>query len=681
MYKEKDFDEAYDLTRDIIYFIKSIQEDSNLSYNIFKCLNDMGFELNSLSDAENLTWNITRRDILACHFALGFPKVYNPSAYEFFDLFNFAWYKRDEWILHSEYHDFMLNANAITQYCKNMFDSCIKIAQDDCEKPLFYNILCHVDDYESDKYIEILKDIANYISNKNTYVTIGGKKWLDELNNNPKAFSGINQKQEYNLTNDEVYVDSVNHDYYTLIDKVTDEILSFIRNELFNSTSVLKVVRKHPILGQAVTDIDNYKVFIRLSTTKDICECYKKLGHSINLATIEGKVLLMFLLKDCGNNTDFDHFNTICNRNVTDIEVQNLRNSLVKLLHKAYEIEKYVEDDFEMPYFLRQASQDFYKKYMVLIYRCASVIAKADGTISEVESQWLSQLIKQEGISEDETQKAIQSNNEIESAINPMAELESLIGLDSVKKDVISLANFIKMKQMREAKGMKAPNISYHCVFTGNPGTGKTTVARILASIFKELGILKSGHLIETDRSGLVAEYVGQTAIKTNNIIDSALDGVLFIDEAYSLIGGQNDFGKEAIATLLKRMEDDRDRLIVILAGYSHEMEEFINSNPGLRSRFSRYIFFPDYTSSELFEIFQLNVNKNEYLMTKEASYFLKEKMDLIVSNKHKDFGNARFVRNYFEQVIEHQADRLSSELDLTAEMLSELTIDDINII
>ena len=168
--------------------------------------------------------------------------------------------------------------------------------------------------------------------------------------------------------------------------------------------------------------------------------------------------------------------------------------------------------------------------------------------------------------------------------------------------------------------------------------------------------------------------------MKTNKIIDSALDGVLFVDEAYTLVGGQNDYGKEAIATLLKRMEDDRDRLIVILAGYSKEMEDFINSNPGLRSRFNRYILFPDYTPSELFDIFQLNATKNEYVISEEANQYLKKKLDIVVQNKQKDFGNARYIRNYFELAIEHQANRLASELNLTPEKLCELTIDDVDI-
>lgn len=201
---------------------------------------------------------------------------------------------------------------------------------------------------------------------------------------------------------------------------------------------------------------------------------------------------------------------------------------------------------------------------------------------------------------------------------NPLKELEALIGLANVKTEVTNIYNLVKIQKVRATKGLNAPDISYHCVFTGNPGTGKTTVARLVAQIYKQLGILSKGHLIETDRSGLVAEYVGQTAVKTNKIIDSALDGVLFIDEAYSLVqnGGGNDFGLEAIATLLKRMEDNRDRLVVILAGYSDEMKQFIDSNPGLQSRFNRYTHFEDYSADELTSIYEFNLAKFDYQMT-----------------------------------------------------------------
>jgi len=265
---------------------------------------------------------------------------------------------------------------------------------------------------------------------------------------------------------------------------------------------------------------------------------------------------------------------------------------------------------------------------------------------------------------------------------NSQAELKSLIGLSSVKKEVETLANFIKIQKEREAKGLKTSQPSYHCVFTGNPGTGKTTVARIIAGIYKELGVLKSGHLVETDRSGLVAEYVGQTAVKTNKIIDSALDGVLFIDEAYSLItGGENDYGKEAIATLLKRMEDNRDRLVVILAGYTKEMEDFINSNSGLKSRFNRYIEFPDYSAEELYQIFELNIKKFDYSISDIAIERLKTFFNESVENKDRNFGNARFVRNFFEKTLESQANRLAKETNLTIEKLTEISVDDLNVI
>ena len=263
---------------------------------------------------------------------------------------------------------------------------------------------------------------------------------------------------------------------------------------------------------------------------------------------------------------------------------------------------------------------------------------------------------------------------------DPSEELDELIGLNSVKEEVRTLANFVKVQKQRQDQGLKSPKMSYHLVFTGSPGTGKTTVARIVARIYKDLGILKKGHLVETDRSGLVAEYMGQTAVKTNKLIDSALDGVLFIDEAYALVpeNGGRDYGDEAIATLLKRMEDDRERLVVIIAGYTNEMQRFIDANPGLQSRFNRYINFPDYSAKELFDIFKMYLKKNEYTMTDEASEYLQEKLNYIVAHKDRNFGNARYMRNMFEKAAQKQANRLSEMTDLTKEQLTEITKDDI---
>lgn len=262
---------------------------------------------------------------------------------------------------------------------------------------------------------------------------------------------------------------------------------------------------------------------------------------------------------------------------------------------------------------------------------------------------------------------------------NYMKELNSLIGLAKVKEEIASLRNFVIVQNKRKVAGMKTNKVSYHCVFSGNPGTGKTTVARIVAGIYKELGILKKGHLVECQRADLVAEYVGQTATKTNAKIDEALDGVLFIDEAYTLSKGlQGDYGQEAIDTLLKRMEDDRDRLIIILAGYTDEIKGFIDSNPGLQSRFNRYIHFDDYSIEELVKIFHSYLKQNDYMMTQDAA---DEVFSIIYDkwqNKEKNFGNARFVRNLFEKTLLKQSDRLAKFPNPTKEQLATILIEDI---
>ena len=264
---------------------------------------------------------------------------------------------------------------------------------------------------------------------------------------------------------------------------------------------------------------------------------------------------------------------------------------------------------------------------------------------------------------------------------DPYKELDDLIGLESVKKEVRSLANFVKLQKQREAKGLKTAKVSYHLVFYGSPGTGKTTVARIIGRIYKDLGVLKKGHTVETDRSGLVAKYLGQTALKTDTVVQQAIHGVLFIDEAYALVpedGNGQDYGQEAISTLLKRMEDYRDSLVVIIAGYRNEMQRFIDSNPGLQSRFNRYIDFPDYTGAELTDIFKMYMKKNQYTLTPDAENYLREQLDYAVAHKDRNFGNARFARNVFEKSIQQQANRLAGKTNLSKEELTELTVADL---
>ena len=284
-----------------------------------------------------------------------------------------------------------------------------------------------------------------------------------------------------------------------------------------------------------------------------------------------------------------------------------------------------------------------------------------------------------DSVTQEEKKDSVIVNEPLEG--DPYKELDELIGLDAVKTEVRSLANFVKIQKQRQEKGLKTPKLSYHLVFTGSPGTGKTTVARIVARIYKDLGILKKGHTVETDRSGLVAEYVGQTAQKTNAIVDSALNGVLFIDEAYALVPEHagSDYGQEAISTLLKRMEDDRDKLVVIIAGYNKEMKRFIDSTPGLQSRFNRYINFPDYTAEELVRIFHMYMKKNEYTIAADANELLKERLETAVENKDRNFGNARYVRNIFEKAIQAQANRLSKSSGLSQRELTEITAEDLD--
>ena len=263
-----------------------------------------------------------------------------------------------------------------------------------------------------------------------------------------------------------------------------------------------------------------------------------------------------------------------------------------------------------------------------------------------------------------------------------LAQLDELCGLDKVKEDVKSLINLVKVRKLRQEADLPVPPMSLHLVFMGNPGTGKTTVARLLAKIYHSIGVLSKGQLVEVDRSGLVAGFVGQTALKTQEVIDKALGGVLFIDEAYALANqdNANDFGREAIEVLLKGMEDHRKDLIVIVAGYTDLMSDFIHANPGLESRFNKYFYFDDYNGEQLAEIFRSMCKKNGYTMDEETDKAAAEAFGVMYERRDENFGNARDVRNVFETAVARQANRVAAMEAPAREDLMAFTVTDLDL-
>lgn len=275
-----------------------------------------------------------------------------------------------------------------------------------------------------------------------------------------------------------------------------------------------------------------------------------------------------------------------------------------------------------------------------------------------------------------EGEEAIPEKEDIEAL---KAELNEMIGLTGVKREVNNLINMVTVHNLRKQSGLKTVDMSLHMVFSGNPGTGKTMIARLMARIYRSLGVLSKGQLVEVDRAGLVAGYVGQTATKTTEVVKKAVGGVLFIDEAYTLTSGkaENDFGQEAVDTLLKRMEDQREDLVVIVAGYDGLMDQFIHSNPGLESRFNRYLHFDDYTIDEMMDILQLQLKKGQYTLTEPARAAVREYIELANTGSIA-FGNARGVRNVFERILVAQANRLAAVEAPSREALMEITEEDV---
>ena len=486
------------------------------------------------------------------------------------------------------------------------------------------------------------------------------------------------------------------NNYIREMARAASSLYGFLR-ELNRSTRCRNQLNALPGMDEFSRDGNTFSINQRLAAIAycDLRTCFRRLGYDegrLNGLAGIGYAMMVILLLD----RDFD-LERFCDNGQRDKLLK-----IVSELKRTTTLEIDIADHrdefrFSVIFGYANSEHELVQRYATLIYRWASLIAKADGVVNPEESAALADILKMKEsgagsnirISESHVgtppvpsgvaRSSSSTEDKQQSLHDVMKMLDSLVGLASVKQDVRTLTKFIEIQKMRKGAGLKQALVSYHCVFTGNPGTGKTTVARILADIFRELGVVKKGQLVETDRSGLVGEYVGQTAVKTNKVIDSAIDGVLFIDEAYTLVGGgDRDYGGEAIATLLKRMEDDRDRLVVILAGYTDEMKRFVDSNPGLQSRFGRYIEFPDYTSEELAKIFLSIAKQSEYTCDGDVQASIVQIMDRAVQARDRNFGNARFVRNLFEKAIQRQAVRLSTVAPLTTEALAELTLHDL---
>ena len=471
----------------------------------------------------------------------------------------------------------------------------------------------------------------------------------------------------------------VTKEYFEIVKEFGDKLVDFMKR-IKNDKQFIEAIYQSPSVKQQ--PFNSSDELIHAFFILDLMKCLNLTAGSLNLKNKEVFVLLYIMAKEKG--IDVDNLSKIHLLNEPKLlsAYENMRRSLQT------EIENISDNDstFNIALMLSIYDEDLQREYLSNLYRFASIVAKADGVVTKEEEAALKRIMnltKQHAVPRSKTDA-----ENIHAKVHPpskktleevMAELNALIGLQTVKEEINTLINFIKVQKAREASGLKASSLSYHLVFTGNPGTGKTTVARLVSEIYKHLGVLKQGQLIETDRSGLVAGYLGQTAGKVNKIVDAALNGTLFIDEAYSLLGeNRDDYGREAVSILVKRIEDDRDKLVVILAGYPNEMKIFIDTNPGLRSRFNRYIEFRDYTADELLAIYKLQCSKLDYSLTPDAEEKLGDLFSIAVEKKDESFGNGRFARNMFEKTLEKQANRIAAIPTLTKEILITITEDDI---
>ncbi len=527
------------------------------------------------------------------------------------------------------------------------------------------------DDLKS-KTAKLLVELASYDEKKDMNITRFGR------NSKPIPVNGNNDIHiEVNNSQDAMQNDLIDEEFLNLLKHEADIYMDACQ-QLDNDKTFKQTVQKM----SNTTDIIVNDPSARELFAQDAIKLYEMCSEIDRSVTRREQFALAYLFERLINKSDMatslklSRINEMIQNPVFSKRIDQLKS------FKILNVKSEFPNELILPVILSKLEHDLFSTISAQLYRFASLILKSDGNVIPEEEELLKEVwilthkpkkavpnLKQTEVDDDETMEDV------------IAELNELIGLKNIKDEIKTLINFLKVQKVREEKGLATQDRALHSVFMGPPGTGKTTIARLMGRIYKHLGFLKRGHVVETDRAGIVAGYIGQTALKVDEVVKTALDGVLFIDEAYALSRGgedKRDFGNEAIEALLKRMEDHRKQLVVIVAGYPDEMETFIKSNPGLQSRFNRYFFFNHYSPEELVLIFKQFASKADFKLDEEAEEKLLFIFEKVCKDRPSNFGNARVSRNLFEKCIERQANRIVSIAPLTEEILITLTEADI---
>ena len=519
-------------------------------------------------------------------------------------------------------------------------------------------------DYLQEVYKSVLIQSINYLTKKETATF----KTLDSFINKYKNFL---KEEDQNFENKSLFFDGK---YLEMLQHEAEEALQLC-NELNADAHFVQSINL--IFSNTSEAVDGYKAEHLLIA--DIIKAYNLIAKFENE---KAKITLAYYFdklqgRDLAKGISIQRLNEMTTK-------QSFNDNIEKIKAAQYirPIKEY-ENEFLIPSILFRIQHAKFMKSGNIIYRFASIIAKADNTVNEEEKEILKQILQKTAQPKVKDSNFVNNSKEVPSDDNldkVLAELNGLIGLDEIKKSITELTNLLKIQKIRKEKGLDNIENSLHAVFMGPPGTGKTTVARLLGRIYKHLSYLEKGHLVETDRFGMVAGYVGQTAIKVNEIVNQSIGGVLFIDEAYSLNpqDGGRDFGAEAIDALVKRMEDHRNDLVVIVAGYTEPMKLFVESNPGLRSRFNRFFKFEHFLPLQLLQIFETFCQKSDFILTTEAKDKLTDIFDMLYEKRDEAFGNARVVRNIFERCVQNQANRIVNLTELTENILQTIEETDI---